>query len=537
MRICATVLLGPGSETAISDAVESTQRSVDGIVFIESGGGQAALDAALDTYRARFSYIEGVSFAWTGSYSDARNHALAAAEAAGGFDYAVTLDPDERLSLPPNLREILAKAPDVKVWSLRDRDLGYCKERVLKCNAGLRWHGRVCENVFEGPDVADTRQLILPGHFWELPKSPEGERRRWERGVIETRRMIDEGDDRYKWWRHQGSCHAGLGNMDEAHRCHEEALKRASNPEETAWSTYLVCEQLVLKERFQEAHDRAAMALSQHAGFVPEFGWIMAYTQFKAGNLQNASRWAQLVTSCPVDTSRVGNRGTNCKAGAKQLLTILHSKERPDFVEISGVRVAVTPRVSDFMVKVMMAGQYEAAEARLLDVMLRPEDRVLELGAGCGYLATLSAKKGCAVMAVEADPDLADVCAATFRENSVAPGFLSAAVADREGSVLLNRYRDFWSSKLSDEQSQSTVEVQAVTLAGLVAEHAPTVIVCDIEGAERHITNTELPREVRAVLIEVHTPELERDVNQWLTGAGFACRSIQDRTILYERAA
>lgn len=531
MKICATVLLGPGSENTVPDAIASVIQSVDGFALIDAGGGQAAVAAAMTaacTKRTHYS-----RFSWTGSYSDARNAALQQAE-LHGYDYAVTVDTDERVNLHPELLRILSATPDCKVWSMRDRDLGYAKERILKCNAGLRWHGRVCENVEE------PEQLIMPGNFWELKKSPEGDRARWERGIVETQRMIAEGDDRYKWWRHQGSCRAGIGDMPGALGCYEEALKRAGNPEETAWSTYLICEQLVLRGDHDKARDMAAQALAEHAGFVPEFGWILAYTQFKAGNLQNASRWAQLVVNCPVDTTRVGNRGTNCKSGAKQLLSILHATERPDFIELSGVRIAVTPRFSDKMIKVMMAGAYEAAEAKLLDGLLRPDDRVLELGAGCGYLSTLAAKKlgAGAVMAVEADPALKEACKATFKENGVEVELMQFAVTGESlRTVHLNRASDFWSSRLSAEPLQTTVAVTSATLADLLVAHPATVIVCDIEGAERDICGTALPPAVRAVLIEVHSPELETQVGAWMTREGLQRVSIADRTILYERAA
>lgn len=315
MKVCATILLGPGSEAIVGDAIASVVRHVDGFVFIESGGGSEALRIASEG----IGLLPWTSrhFEWTGSYSDARQCAL---DWAGvqGYDWALTVDPDERILLAADWRSDLERSR-VDVLMLRDRVEGYAKERFLRCKAGLRWHGRVCENVL-------VPTGIISGAFWELPKTPEQHEARYRRGIQECHRMIhDECDDRFKWWRHMGSCFSGLGNHLEAERCYREAYARAQHPEDRAWSAYLVAELLVVREAYQEAHDMAARELALHAGFLPEFGWILAYTQSKMGELQNAARWCQLVVSCPPDRTRVGNRGKQCRTGAGQLLSYLLS--------------------------------------------------------------------------------------------------------------------------------------------------------------------------------------------------------------------
>lgn len=317
MKILATVLLGPGSEKTVGDAIRSVLDDVDGFVLIESGGGAVAVGAALDAAMPQANSL--AEFVWTGSYAEARNFALAKASEAGA-DFALTLDPDERVALLPGYRAQLEANPDIDAWMIRDRDEGYAKERILRCGAGIQWHGRVCENI-------QSHTAIMGGHFWELPKSPEGHRARFERGVVECTRMIDEGDVRFKWWRHRGTCNAGLGDMAEAERCYREAYAMPGCPEDRALAAYLICELLVLRGEHQEAHDMAARELALHAGFLPEFGWIMAYVQFKRGDAQNASRWCQLIAAMPADRTRVGNRGKNCTKGATALLRHIHGEQ------------------------------------------------------------------------------------------------------------------------------------------------------------------------------------------------------------------
>jgi hypothetical protein len=136
--------------------------------------------------------------------------------------------------------------------------------------------------------------------------------------------MIDEGDDRFKWRRHLGSCLMGLGRPQEAVEQYRAALPLAKRAEDTAWVTYLICQQLVIDGDTAEARRLAAEGLANHAGFIPEFGWIFAYTDLKAGNSQNASRWAQLALNTPPDGTRLSFRSVDAKRGAREVLACVH---------------------------------------------------------------------------------------------------------------------------------------------------------------------------------------------------------------------
>lgn len=332
MHIIATVLLGPGSEAIVTDAIASVRGQVDDFLLIESGGGNAAIDAAI-------AAVDGphcvVPFCWLGDYGGARQFALEQARTLG-FDYALTVDPDERIALDPGFRDLVARHPEADVWILPDRETGYFKERLIRTGTSAFWHGKVCE-FLDGREVAGSR---LPGHFWELPKDAGGERRRWERGIVACTEMIESGDDCYRWRRHRGSCLMGLGRQPDALADYEAALPLALNTHETAWMRYLICEQYVLTGRPDEARALAARGLADHAGFIPEFGWILAYTD-QATSPQNASRWAQLVLHAPSDRTRIGFRGQNCKRGAQQILRALHGEALPQ--EPVAVRQLQTP--------------------------------------------------------------------------------------------------------------------------------------------------------------------------------------------------
>lgn len=532
MKILATVLLGPGSEHAVGDAIRSVIDRVQGFCLIESGGGQAALAAAREAARAARKTVHEMTFFWTGDYAAARQYALDVARAAGAT-YALTLDPDERVELPEYLPALLAEHPEIAVWTLRDRDEAYHKERLIRCDSDARWHGRVCENV-ELPDGQDRGRMR--GLFWELPKDESAIQRRYERGVEETRRMIAAGDDRYKWRRHLGSCLLGLGKRAEAVAEFRRALEMAESPEDRAWCTFLLCEHEVLDEQFEAAQARAAEGLRHHAGFIPEFGWILAYCQWKAGDYQNASRWAQLVVNTPEDRTRVSFRSKNAKRGAGQILAAIHGgpgKQDGGTRTLRGVVIPITDRFSPTMVAAVESGSYEAAEHALLAELLEPGDRLLELGTGCGYLAVAAAQIIGAenVTTVEADPEMAPTIRATFEANKLEPKLVIGAVGDG-GPRTLSRAPDFWSTS-----TQRGGEELSLRLDNLLAAYAPIVLLCDIEGGEAELVGTPLPPTLRAVVIEAHGPGLERDVTAWLTGEGYELAQRRGRTLCFTRKA
>lgn len=541
--IVSTTLAGPGAERNIGDALRSVVGQVDHCLVAFSGCDEELTREAISAAVPEAKLITR-TLPWPGRYDFARQQML---EWAGslGAKWAVTVDCDERVTLPHDYRNILDAHPAAHVWNLRGCDHGpcdnqspghgYCKERILRADLGLRWHGRVCENV------QSNRQGVMVGHFWENAKTPEEERRRYERGVTETERMIAEGDDRFKWWRHLGTCHAGLGRMGKALECYEEALKRPHGPEDEARCSYLICEQLVIAGRLDEAHDRAAMGLARHAGFIPEFGSILAWVQMKAGDLENASRWAQLVQICPPDRKRIGHRGKECHQRAQAVLKCLDDHNEAaqagkvdphaDRHTIGGVVVALSDRFSAPLRRAVQQGAYEASERELLDGLLAPGDRLLELGGGCGYLAAAAAKRigSDAVLTVEADPEMLPTLEKTFALNAVSPKVRIGTVAATDAPHALVRGEHFWGTR-----SEPGPGERALPLEALIAEHRPSVMLCDIEGGEAGLCGLPLPG-VRAVIIEAHSGELRRRVQEWLTTEGFDLSRQLGNALAWER--
>ncbi|WP_159440028.1 FkbM family methyltransferase [Phaeovulum vinaykumarii] len=172
--------------------------------------------------------------------------------------------------------------------------------------------------------------------------------------------------------------------------------------------------------------------------------------------------------------------------------------------------------------KALEGGYYEAREAELLKAHLRPGDRVLELGAGAGFITTLAARSlgGAQVLAVEAGAQMVEAARANLATNGIVGTEIlwGAVVPDDfapETVAFLCRPA-FWASGIAPEGGVSggvsgaapragRIEtVPALRIGALIARHAPSVIVADIEGAELDLLAGPLPDDLRLLILELH---------------------------------
>jgi FkbM family methyltransferase len=192
----------------------------------------------------------------------------------------------------------------------------------------------------------------------------------------------------------------------------------------------------------------------------------------------------------------------------------------PDF-DIRGITLEVpasslTPRLRE----ALHSGRYEQSEARAVSLHLRPEDRVLELGAGAGYLSVQIGRIVApgALLSVEASPEMAPVVARNLARNGVAAAEVLHGAVVPDGfageSVRFFARRAFWASSLSEGMAGDVTEteVPALRLGALMARHRPSVVMVDIEGGEAGLFDAPWPAQVRLVVIELHPMRYAKSV-------------------------
>lgn len=185
--------------------------------------------------------------------------------------------------------------------------------------------------------------------------------------------------------------------------------------------------------------------------------------------------------------------------------------------EIEGINLSVPDGMLNPKLRQQMkSGRYEGAEAQAVMTHVTTGDRVLELGAGVGYLAALAAREtdAAGVLAVEANPALIPVIRANLDANGAAParlelGAVIGATPEAGQEVTFHVAGAFWASSLKSRggPKERKVSVPALGLDTLLAAHDPHVLIADVEGAERDMFASPLPKGLRHIILEMHPNE------------------------------
>jgi FkbM family methyltransferase len=182
---------------------------------------------------------------------------------------------------------------------------------------------------------------------------------------------------------------------------------------------------------------------------------------------------------------------------------------RPAIIRHFGVRLAVDPHVlSPAVVESLYRGGYEAAEVDIIRRTLAPEDRVLEIGGGIGFVAIVAARtvrRSDAVLIVEANSQIIPLMRRNFRLNGVWPVVRNAVLGqDDRTEVSFYLHRDFWASSLTacDGARETTVPQQDVRR--VLTEFRPTYLIVDIEGGEIDLFNELELDGVEKICLEIH---------------------------------
>ncbi|MFW8592661.1 FkbM family methyltransferase [Cribrihabitans neustonicus] len=191
-----------------------------------------------------------------------------------------------------------------------------------------------------------------------------------------------------------------------------------------------------------------------------------------------------------------------------------------------GVNFPLDKSVLPRRVRVLLReGKYEAKEATALRKLVRKGDVVMELGGGIGYMSTLAATRtpAAAVHAFEANPGLIPYIRRVHELNGAECAQVHHGVlGPQAGEATFHVRENLLASSLTPDADAGPAEAVQVPMLDMNAEIArirPTVLVCDIEGAEADLLPQMDLSGFRAAVIETHP--------QWIGKAGirkvFAC--------------
>ena len=167
-----------------------------------------------------------------------------------------------------------------------------------------------------------------------------------------------------------------------------------------------------------------------------------------------------------------------------------------------GIEVPQGPHLTPGMIRALQDGSFAATQVRSALAALRPEDRVLNLGAGPGVLAAVIARncRPAAILAFERDPGMIAQARALCRHNG-----LEDRITLRHGEVLAGPGADESSDPACVTSSDAGPgDVPVTRHDRLRRVYLHNVIIMDIEGAERAFLRHANLTGVRLVLVDLH---------------------------------
>lgn len=187
-------------------------------------------------------------------------------------------------------------------------------------------------------------------------------------------------------------------------------------------------------------------------------------------------------------------------------------------IECRGVKIPHDPRfISEKVAKRLRKDMYETPEVTGLAKFIKPSDRVLELGAGIGFISSYVATNlgVTEITCIEANPELCSYIRTVHATNGVASAEVLNTIAlpddcDWPESDAMPFYitDPFWSSSMikpRDANGVTETQVPVMRLSALIDRIRPSVIICDIEGGEETLFNAVDLTGVRAIFLELHT--------------------------------
>ncbi len=161
----------------------------------------------------------------------------------------------------------------------------------------------------------------------------------------------------------------------------------------------------------------------------------------------------------------------------------------PEVVRLHGLSVPIDRRLmSDKIVESIRSGRYEMGEARVAPGLVRPGERVVEIGACIGVLTAAIATQTPAqlVVAIEANPQLQDYIAELHRLNGARTVIRQALVTPEPSGELadFHLHEDIWASSpgwVSPKRRIATVQVPVLSLPEIAETWRPTLLIVDLE--------------------------------------------------------
>lgn len=174
---------------------------------------------------------------------------------------------------------------------------------------------------------------------------------------------------------------------------------------------------------------------------------------------------------------------------------------------IGGIRLHVDRAFPEYLKEALREGLYEHEELELVEFHLRPNDVVMEIGAGLGLISAYCARRigSERVHAFEANRTQERRIRRAYQLNGVAPTLEMALIGESGGHRQFFVYDGIWGSYVPWPQGRP--EMMSVPVRAFneeVRRVRPTFLIIDVDGAEADMCRYADFHTVQTIVIEVH---------------------------------
>jgi|GEM_PF-6370652 len=176
------------------------------------------------------------------------------------------------------------------------------------------------------------------------------------------------------------------------------------------------------------------------------------------------------------------------------------------FVKIKGVTLSIDQNVSLSILRELVMENYENKEYALVRSVITPDDVVIELGAGIGFMATSISSLCNRYTAYEANPQLAQLIRSSKNYNNSNFDINNGVVLNGDGEVDFYITPDYWASSLIKPEGEHTmISVKSFDKQKIMDGISPTMLIVDIEGGECAFFKHLKCGSVRKIILEIHS--------------------------------
>jgi FkbM family methyltransferase len=176
-------------------------------------------------------------------------------------------------------------------------------------------------------------------------------------------------------------------------------------------------------------------------------------------------------------------------------------------VQHEGIKLQIGDHMAPEIIDYIRRGDYERRELKAIRAYLEPDDVVIELGAGIGFISLQCARivGGGRVFAFEANPKLEPHIRRNFQLNDLYPTLQICILGEQLGQMDFFIDQEFWgSSTVPLNVPSEQIRVPVRPLNDEIHRIGPTFLIADIEGGEYDLLKTIDFHSISKVSIELH---------------------------------